>query len=68
MAGEGIDFYQDYVNGKLTPAADPKLLDTLNAFAKYLSYIKRTTRFHEEPHSKCLIVSMRSHVALGLRC
>jgi hypothetical protein len=58
MAGEGIDFYQNYVNGKLTWATDPKLLDALNTFAKYLSYIKRTTRFHEEPQSKCLIVSM----------
>jgi len=39
MAGEGIDFYQDYVNGKLTSATDPKLLDALNIFKKYLGYV-----------------------------
>lgn len=39
IAGEGISFYQDYVNGKVTNASDPKLLDALNNFKKYLTYV-----------------------------
>jgi glucose/mannose transport system substrate-binding protein len=39
IAGEGIDFYENWVNGKLTSATDPKLLHALETFKKYLSYI-----------------------------
>ena len=39
IAGEGISFYQDYVNGKVTNASDPKLLDALTKFSKYLGYV-----------------------------
>jgi glucose/mannose transport system substrate-binding protein len=39
IAGEGIDFYEDWVNGKVTSATDPKLLHALETFKKYLGYI-----------------------------
>jgi len=39
MASEGIDFYEDYVNGKLTSPTDTKLVDALTKFSKYLGYI-----------------------------
>jgi len=39
IASEGIDFYQDWVNGKVTSATDPKLVDALTKFSKYLSYV-----------------------------
>jgi glucose/mannose transport system substrate-binding protein len=39
LAGEGIAFYQDYVNGKLTSPTDSKLLDALTKFSKYLGYV-----------------------------
>jgi len=39
VASEGIDFYEDWVNGKVTSASDPKLLDALNIFKKYMSYV-----------------------------
>jgi len=39
IASEGIDFYQDWVNGKVTSATDAKLLDALTRFSKYLGYV-----------------------------
>jgi glucose/mannose transport system substrate-binding protein len=39
IAGEGIDFFQDWINGKVTSPTDPKLLDALQTFKKYLGYI-----------------------------
>jgi len=39
IASEGIDFYQDWVNGKVTSATDSKLLDALTKFGKYLTYV-----------------------------
>jgi glucose/mannose transport system substrate-binding protein len=39
IASEGIDFYQDWVNGKVTSATDPKLVDALTKFSKYLGYV-----------------------------
>jgi len=39
MASEGIDFYQDYVNGELTSPTDTKLVDALTKFSKYLGYV-----------------------------
>ena len=39
IASEGIGFYQDWVNGKVTSATDAKLLDALTKFSKYLGYV-----------------------------
>ena len=39
IASEGIDFYQNWVNGKVTSATDAKLLDALTKFKTYLSYV-----------------------------
>jgi len=39
IASEGIDFYQDWVNGKVTSASDSKLVDALTKFSKYLGYV-----------------------------
>jgi glucose/mannose transport system substrate-binding protein len=38
IASQGIDFYQDFVNGKVTSPDDPKLVKSLEIFKKYLSY------------------------------
>ena len=38
IAGEGIDFYEDWINGEVTSATDPKLLDALETFKTYLGY------------------------------
>jgi len=38
IAGEGISFYQDYVNGLVTSPTDSKLLDALNNFKTYLNF------------------------------
>lgn len=37
-ASEGIDFYQDLINGKIISADNPRLLNVLNNFNRYLSY------------------------------
>lgn len=39
IASEGIDFYEDWVNGKVTSADDPRLLNALETFDKYLDYV-----------------------------
>ncbi|MDD4901996.1 MAG: ABC transporter substrate-binding protein [Patescibacteria group bacterium] len=39
VASQGIDFYQDWVNGKVLSADDPRLLSALGTFKKYLSYV-----------------------------
>jgi glucose/mannose transport system substrate-binding protein len=39
VASEGIDFYQDWINGRVTSANDARLLSALNNLKKYLSYI-----------------------------
>ena len=39
IAGEGIDFYEDWVNGKVTSATEPKLVHALETFKKYLGYV-----------------------------
>jgi glucose/mannose transport system substrate-binding protein len=39
MAGEGISFYQDWVNGKITSPDNTKLIDALTTFKKYLLYV-----------------------------
>jgi glucose/mannose transport system substrate-binding protein len=38
-ASMGIDFYQDWINGKITSPDDPKLTQALETFKKYLSYV-----------------------------
>jgi glucose/mannose transport system substrate-binding protein len=39
IASEGIDFYEDWINGKVTSADDERLLRALETFKKYLSYV-----------------------------
>lgn len=39
VASQGIDFYQNWINGKVTSATDPKLVASLNTFKKYMSYV-----------------------------
>ena len=37
-ASEGIDYYEDFINGKITDAADPLLVDSLEKLDKTLDY------------------------------
>ena len=39
IAAEGIDFYEDFVNGKTTSPTDTKLVHALETFTKYLTYV-----------------------------
>jgi glucose/mannose transport system substrate-binding protein len=39
MASEGIDFYEDWINGKIISEDDPRLLEAFETFKKYLSYV-----------------------------
>jgi len=39
IASEGIGFYQNFVNGKVTSSTNTTLLDALTKFKKYLSYV-----------------------------
>ncbi|MEM0172641.1 MAG: extracellular solute-binding protein [Thermoproteota archaeon] len=39
IASEGIGFYQDFINGKVTDPSNATLRDALTKFAKYLSYV-----------------------------
>ena len=39
VLSQGVDFYQDYINGKITSAEDPRLKKSLEIFKKYLSYV-----------------------------
>jgi len=39
VASQGIDFYEDWVNGKVTSENDPRLLNALETFKKYLTYV-----------------------------
>jgi len=39
IASIGIDFYEDWINGKVTSANDPRLLEAFSIFKKYLSYV-----------------------------
>ncbi len=38
-ASMGIDFYEDWINGKITSATDEDLLDALGIFETYLGYV-----------------------------
>lgn len=39
VASQGIDFYQDWINGKVISTDDPRLLNSFIIFKKYLSYV-----------------------------
>jgi glucose/mannose transport system substrate-binding protein len=39
LASQGIGTYQDFVNGKITAAEDPRLLEAFSLFGKYLDYV-----------------------------
>jgi glucose/mannose transport system substrate-binding protein len=39
IAGEGIAFYEDWVNGEVTSATDTTLVHALNTFKTYLDYV-----------------------------
>lgn len=39
IAGSGISFYEDWINGRVTTVNDPRLIAALTTFKKYLSYI-----------------------------
>jgi len=39
VAGQGIDFYQDWINGKVTTADDPRVIQAFTTFKKYISYV-----------------------------
>ena len=39
VLSQGLDFYEDYVNGKITSADDPRLIKSLTIFKKYLTYV-----------------------------
>ena len=38
MAGEGMPFYQDFINGKMTDPNNATFLDAINKFALYINY------------------------------
>jgi len=38
-AAEGIDFYEDFINGKVTDPGDPKLVNALENLNKFLDYV-----------------------------
>jgi glucose/mannose transport system substrate-binding protein len=38
MAGEGIGFYQDFINGRMTNPNNATFLDAINKFALYMNY------------------------------
>lgn len=35
----GVKYYEDYINGRITSADDPKLMEVLGIFKKYLDYV-----------------------------
>lgn len=38
VASQGIDFYENWINGKITSPTNPKLLKSLEIFKKYMGY------------------------------
>jgi len=38
-ASEGIDYYEDFINGKITDPSNPKLVDSLEKLNKMLDYV-----------------------------
>lgn len=41
IASEGIDVYEDWINGKITDKADPRLLQATATLERYLSYVNK---------------------------
>jgi glucose/mannose transport system substrate-binding protein len=41
VASEGIGVYQDWINGKITAADDPRLIKAFQTFARYLTYVNK---------------------------
>jgi glucose/mannose transport system substrate-binding protein len=41
VASEGIGVYQDWINGKITAADDPRLIKAFETFARYLTYVNK---------------------------
>jgi glucose/mannose transport system substrate-binding protein len=39
VASQGMDVYEDWVNGRITAADDSRMIAALNVFAQYLSYV-----------------------------
>lgn len=39
LLSQGIDFYQDLINGNLTDPNDPRLVNAFNIFKRYLEYV-----------------------------
>ena len=39
LLSQGVDLYQDYINGKIVSENDPRLKNTLDVFKKYMSYV-----------------------------
>uniref|UniRef100_A0A7C2FXU1 Carbohydrate ABC transporter substrate-binding protein n=1 Tax=Thermosphaera aggregans TaxID=54254 RepID=A0A7C2FXU1_9CREN len=39
LISQGVDFYQDLVNGKLSDPNDPRLVNAFNIFKRYLDYV-----------------------------
>ncbi len=38
-ASEGIDYYEDFINGKITDPSNPQLVDSLEKLDKFLDYV-----------------------------
>jgi glucose/mannose transport system substrate-binding protein len=41
VASQGIGVYQDWINGKITAADDPRLIKAFETFARYLTYVNK---------------------------
>ncbi len=39
LISQGVDFYQDLINGKLSDPNDPRLVNAFNIFKRYLDYV-----------------------------
>lgn len=57
IASIGIDFYEDWVNGKVTSADDPRLIKALNIFKKYLSYVNPDNELTDWDKATARIIS-----------
>jgi glucose/mannose transport system substrate-binding protein len=41
MASLGLSTYEDWINGRITNSEDPRLLNALNIYKRYLSYVNK---------------------------
>ena len=66
MASEGIGFYQDWVNGKVTSATNTTLLDALIIFQKYLTYVNTdNTNMHWDTATGKIITNASAFNIMG---